>query len=119
MLWAFRLSRVLQLITHVLLRPRFVCSFAPRIFRPALYARVTECARRDSLAIYAHLFDLQASWHIAEGVPLNSESSHKRQLCWDPKKKKARRLQKIFKLSAAAGSAYAHFFVHKRGFAIK
>jgi hypothetical protein len=68
--------------------------------------------RRDSLAIYAHLYDIFNDW-----FPRNSTNEHKteghRQRMWDSSTKKGqRRVWKILKLSAAAGSAYGHFFLH-------
>jgi hypothetical protein len=64
-------------------------------------------AHRDSLAIFAFFYERQQPSQHAGDSSLNS----KRQPCWDARKKNSRRVHKIWKLSAAAGSAYAHFFL--------
>ncbi len=67
---------------------------------------------RDSLAIFAHLhLVLDGSWYRRTNEP-ETEGHCKRTPVWDSRKKGSRRAWKILKLSAAAGSAYGHFFLH-------
>ena len=93
------------------------------ITRPsnALHTRaLSERMRRDSLAILAEMYHTAVYWSkgfLAQEVSFAEKDKTERKqkpfwACWrngHPSK----RVWKIFKMCAAAGSAYGHFFLHQ------